>query len=248
MTAENVLEVPVKGAEGEDKGVVTIEASRLDSRVRPRLLKEAVVMYAANKRLGTHSTKTRAEVRGSTRKPYRQKGTGRARAGTRKSPLWRGGGVTFGPKPRDYSYAIHRKQRRLALRSALLSKLQDGQVLVVEGLQVEAPKTSRVSQMLRALGVTGSCLIGTPRTDRNLVLSVRNIPGVSVSEVRDLNAFDVLKARTLVLTREAFDQLAEWSDGTRSEAGPATEEPAKEEAHEASGETPDAKATEDSES
>jgi large subunit ribosomal protein L4 len=207
-TTGSTLQVPLRGAGGEDQGHLTIDPNRLDRRVRRALLKEAAVMYAANQRVGTHATKTRGQVAGSTRKPWKQKGTGRARAGTKKSPLWRGGGVVFGPHPRDYSYQINRKQKRLALRSALLGKFQDGQVTVVEGLAVEAPKTKPVAGVLRALGIRGSCLIGTAGHDKNLVLSARNIPGVVVSSLKDLNALAVLKARTVLLTREAFDALA----------------------------------------
>lgn len=202
-----ILQVPVKGVAGEDRGEVSVPAWRLDERVRRRLLKEAVVMYSANRRVGTHETKIRSEVSGSTKKLYRQKGTGHARAGSRKSPLRRGGGVVFGPHMRDYSYSIHRKQRRLALRSALLSKFRDGQVLVVEGLGAAEPKTRAVRKALDALGVEGTCLIGTKDVDKNLVLSVRNLPGVIIAPVRDFNALDVLKVRKVVLTRDAFDAL-----------------------------------------
>ncbi|MBI4603092.1 MAG: 50S ribosomal protein L4 [Planctomycetes bacterium] len=201
------LLVPVRGLAGEDKGQLPVPPERLDSQGRHPLLKEAVVMYEANRRVGTHATKTRSEVAGSTRKPWKQKGTGRARAGSRKSPLWRGGGIIFGPHPRDYSYAINRKQRRLALRAALHAKFRDGQVVVLDGLRLEAPKTKVVQAALKALGVQGSCLIGTGSSDRNLHLSARNIPGVSVSPLKDFNALEVLKARRIVLTREAFDEL-----------------------------------------
>jgi large subunit ribosomal protein L4 len=207
MSADETLQVPLKGVGGEDKGTLPLSPSAIDIRVRHRLLKEAVLMYAANRRVGTHATKTRAYVAGSTKKPWKQKGTGRARAGTRKSPLWRGGGIVFGPHPRDYSYSIDRKQRRLAVRSALLSKFRDGQVLVVEGLRCDGPKTKTVREALRALGVSGSCLIGTPAMDRFLVMSARNLPGVLVSPVGEFNSLDVLKVRTVVLTREAFDLL-----------------------------------------
>lgn len=162
-------------------------------------------MYRANKRVGTHSTKTRAEVAGSTKKPWKQKGTGRARAGSRKSPLWRGGGVIFGPRPRDYSYQIPRKQRRLALRSALSAKLRGGEAIVLEGLSLSSPRTRDVARALTAAGVRGSCLLLTALHDKNIVLSARNIPGVVVSPVGESNALDVLKARTIVLTRDALD-------------------------------------------
>ena len=206
-TEARTFQVPLKSAEGEDRGQLEMSSSSLDVRVRPRLIKAATVMYAARKRVGTHQTKTRGQVAGSTKKPWRQKGTGRARAGTRKSPLWRGGGTVFGPHPRDYSYAIPKKQRRIAIRSALLSKFEDGQVVVLDELRLEGPKTKPLARMLHAIGIRGSCLIGTGSPDKNLVLSARNIPGVSVSPVKEFNALDVINARTVVLTREAFESL-----------------------------------------
>jgi large subunit ribosomal protein L4 len=207
MSAAEKIQVPVKGVGGEDKGHVEVAREQFDTRVRYPLLKEAAVMYLANKRVGTHSTKTRGQLAGSNKKPWKQKGTGRARAGTRKSPLWRGGGTIFGPHPRDYSYAINRKQRRVALRSALFAKFRDGQVVVLEGLKVDSPKTKPVAAALKALGVRGACLIGTSAQDKNLYLSARNIPGVFVFALSELNALDVLNARTVVLTRDGFDAL-----------------------------------------
>jgi large subunit ribosomal protein L4 len=213
MASDDVLQVPLRGAEGEDKGSLSVTASLLDRRIRYPLLKEAIVMYEANKRVGTHETKTRGQLAGSNKKPWRQKGTGRARAGSRKSPLWRGGGTVFGPHPRDYSYAINRKQRRAAVRSALLAKFRDGQVVVLEGLAAEGPKTKPVARTLRALGVRGSCLIGTSKVDRNLVLAVRNIPDVMIAPLSEFNARDVLRVRSVVLLREAFDSLVSSSSG-----------------------------------
>jgi large subunit ribosomal protein L4 len=207
MSAAETLEVPLRGVAGEDKGRLAVPRAGLDKRVRVSLLKEAAVMYQANKRVGTNETKTRSQVRGATRKLWKQKGTGRARIGSVRSPSTRGGGVIFGPHNRDYSYSINRKQRRLAVRSALYGKFLDGKVVVLEGLKVEAPKTKSVATALSAIGVHGGCLIGTHAHDRNLVLSARNLPGVLVSPLKEFNALDVLTARTIVLTREAFDAL-----------------------------------------
>jgi large subunit ribosomal protein L4 len=191
MSTQSTVKVPFRGAGGEDKGELQVPLHRIDERVRYPLLKEAVVMYGANQRRGTHSTKTRSDVAGSNKKPWRQKGTGRARAGTRKSPLWKGGGIVFGPHPRDYSYSIHKKQRRLALKSALLSKFVDGEVVVVDGLRVEEPKTKHVHKILKALGIQGSCLIGTKENDKNLALAARNIPGVLVATLKNFNTLEV---------------------------------------------------------
>ena len=204
--------IPVKNAEGKEVDTVSVDAARLDVRVRPALLKEAVVMHLANKRVGTHSTKTRSDVWASNKKPWRQKGTGRARAGTRRSPLWRGGGIVFGPHPRDYSYAIPRAQRRLALRSAFFSKVRDGQVVVLDALSVGGlvdarPKTKAIAQLLKSLGSPARCLIGTETMERNLVLSARNIPGVLVSPVTEFNTLDVLNARLVLLTRGGLERL-----------------------------------------
>ena len=199
--------VPVRDAEGKEIDQLEVDGSRIDQRVRPRLIKEAVVMYLANRRVGTHETKTRSWVSGSNKKPWRQKGTGRARAGTRKSPLWRGGGIIFGPHPRDYSFSIPKAKRRLALRSALFSKFRDGEVVVVDSLKVEKPRTGYLAKVLRSLGVTGRCLIGLGGLDHNLVLSARNLPGVCIAPVAEFNALEVLNAKTLVLTREALDAL-----------------------------------------
>ena len=210
MSAES-LSVPVKDATGAARGERSVAAESLDDRVRYRLLKEAVVMYQANQRSGTHQAKTRAEIQGSQQKPWRQKGTGRARSGSRKSPVWRGGGVAFGPRPRDYSYSINRKQRRLALRSALFSKLKDGEAIVLDGVDLSAPKTKTLASALSACGVDRGALIVTKEVDRNWVLSARNIPGVAVAPVSDLNAYDVLNARALVFTPEALEAVSSSS-------------------------------------
>ncbi len=208
MSGAASISVTVKNAAGAGVGERSISTANLDDRVRYRLLKEAVVMHEANRRTGTHKTKSRGEIAGSGKKPWRQKGTGRARAGSRKSPLWRGGGVIFGPRPRDYSYSINKKQRRLALRSAMFSKFSDQEVLVLEGLELSEPKTKALAAALRACGVTGSCLIGTLGQEPSLVLSARNLPRVQVAPIKDWNAFDVLRAATLVLLPEAFEALA----------------------------------------
>jgi large subunit ribosomal protein L4 len=206
-TSQDTFQLRVKGAGGEDKGEVSLPAGLVDERVRYSLIKEAVVMYEANKRQGTHSSKTRAEIAGTTKKPWRQKGTGRARPGTKKSPIWKGGGVVFGPRPRDHSYSINRKQRQLATRSALFGKLRDSEVIVLEGLSLDKPSTKTLAAALSAAGVHGSCLVGTMDYDKNLILSARNLPGVLVSRLCNFNARDVVTSRTIVLLREAFDSV-----------------------------------------
>ncbi|MCH2579949.1 MAG: 50S ribosomal protein L4, partial [Planctomycetes bacterium] len=202
------FKVASKGVAGEDKGELSISSYRLDTQVRYRLLKQAVVMYQANKRQGTHSTKTRSQVAGSGKKPWKQKGTGHARAGTRKSPIWRGGGVVFGPQPRDYSFSINKKQRRLALRSALFSKFNSEEVQVIEGLDFETPATGKLVAVLAACGLEGKrVLIGTVSRKSGLCLSARNLKKVEVSAVSDFNTLDVLQADCLLLERDAFDLI-----------------------------------------
>lgn len=185
-------------------------------------------MYQANKRIGTHETRTRSHVAGSNKKPWRQKGTGRARAGTRRSPLWRGGGIIFGPHPRDYSFAIPRSKRRLALRSAIFAKFRDGQVVVIDNLKFDQPKTKEMAGVLKALGITGRCLIGLGAGDRNLVLSARNLPGVRIFPVGDFNALEVLLARILVLTRDGWDALLERCEAGLGRHGHGKKTPAEE--------------------
>ncbi len=207
--SETQIDVAVQNAEGREVDRIRFDAAKLDSRCRATLIKEAVVMYRANQRSGTHETKTRSKIAGSNRKPWRQKGTGRARAGTRKSPLWRGGGIIFGPHPRDYGYQINKKQRRRALRSALFAKFRAGDVKVVDRIELDKPSTKTVATLLRQLGVDGRALIGTEAVDRTVWLSARNIEGVKTLPVGDFNALDVLHADTVVLTRPALEKLLE---------------------------------------
>ena len=171
-------------------------------------MREAVIMYEANKRLGTACTKTRSEVAGGGRKPWMQKHTGRARAGSIRSPLWKGGGVVFGPKPRDYSYSIPKKAKRVALRSALLSRFVDNEVIVVDGLDFDSPSTRKMAQLLSTLNINGSCLIVIPERSEFVWKSARNIPLVKVMTVSELNAYDVLKKDKLLMTKGALGALS----------------------------------------
>ena len=188
-----------------------------------RTLKDAVVMYEANLRQGTHKAKTRSEVAGGNKKLWKQKHTGRARMGTKKSPLWRGGGVVFGPRPRDYSYKMPVKARRLALKNALFSKFQDSEVAVADGFSGEQPSTKAAFGILKALGMDSSTLVVTAELDRNAYLSLRNIPLVDVMPVSDLNARAVLLRRNLVLPPAALEAL-QSRFGVGAEAAAGTEE------------------------
>lgn len=203
------ITVPYYDKEGKRLKGLELPENAFGGKIHRGLLFDAVLMYEANLRQGDSNTLTRAEVRGTIRKPWRQKGTGRARAGTNKSPIWRGGGIVFGPHPRDYSYSIPKQQKRIALRSALLSKFVDREVRVIEDFVFETPKTQKMQQLLSAMGVLSneSCLVGLPQFDETILKSLRNIPRSDLQELRNLNAHLVLKHRKLVLTKSAYDAL-----------------------------------------
>ena len=167
----------------------------------------AVVAYLRNQRRGTASTKTRGEVAGSNRKPWRQKGTGRARAGTRSSPVWRGGGVAFGPRPRDFHRRVPKGIKRLAFRRALSEKISAGDVIVLEELNLSEPKTRVIAEILKKLDVRNGALIVTGAEDRVLRLAARNIPGVAVAASDDVNTYQLLRYRKVVATSEALKKL-----------------------------------------
>lgn len=184
-----------------------VDLSTFGERVLGRTLKDAVVMYEANARAGTHKAKTRGEVAGPNNKFWKQKHTGRARMGTKKSPIWRGGGVIFGPRPRDYSYQMPVKARRAALRNALYTKFADGEVSLADGWPSDKPSTKQAFAVLKTLGAERSTLVVTDQQDNNLYLSLRNVPLVDVRPVTDLNAHHVLLRRNLVLTPAALEAL-----------------------------------------
>ena len=211
-TPLEAVDVPVYSAQGAESGTRSFTPGEVFNFPNYKLLKEAVRRQQGRLRRGTASTRTRSEIRGSNRKPWRQKGTGRARAGTRKSPLWRGGGTIFGPKPRRYDYGLPRKQRRLAVRHALLSKLVDGETRIVDDFTLDRPQASKVAQLLKSVGITGSCLIGVSSDHeaaqvRHLVLSCRNLPRVKVLSVRDFDTLSLLQHQELLLTGPAFDEI-----------------------------------------
>jgi large subunit ribosomal protein L4 len=173
------------------------------------LLYESVKQYRAGARRGTHMTKNRALVSGTGKKPFKQKGTGRARAGETRSPLWRHGGTVFGPRPRDYSYAMPKKARAAALRSALSQRLGEGAVTVVDAFTVEEPKTKVLKALLATLGIAGKAVVVDHQPADALVLSGRNLPGVKVVADSHLTAYDVLDCKHLVVSQEAIDKLEE---------------------------------------
>jgi len=168
---------------------------------------DAVVAYRASQRSGTACAKTRSEVAGTGKKPWRQKGTGRARAGSKQSPIWRGGGVVFGPRPRSFRKDINKKTRKLALRKALSERFKAGEVLVVDQVQMDQPKTKDVIRLLDQLKVDGTALIVTGEVNPNAQLSARNIPYVDVTTSASLNTYDTLKFDCLILTKDALSGL-----------------------------------------
>jgi large subunit ribosomal protein L4 len=205
---------------GEEVGKYEIDSETIADRVNKQLLHDAVVMYQANQRQGTHSAKTRGQVSGTNKKLYRQKGTGHARAGSKRTNVRRGGGVARTVNPRDYSYRLPKKALRRATRMAIRSKIDDGEVLVIDQLSFDAPKTSRMASVLKALGLEAtSTLVATADNAPSVYKSGRNIPGVDVQPVRQLNALSILRPKRLLVTKDALDQI---KDG--SFAGSANEE------------------------
>jgi len=172
------------------------------------LLYEAVINYRANQRQGTASTKTRNEVRGGGRKPWRQKGTGRARAGSIRSPIWRKGGITFGPQPRSYYYKLPKKSKVNALKYALAQKLKEKQIKIIDDLNFKQPKTKQGVKFLEKLGLTSALIVDTHK-NKNLMLSMRNIPGVKIVDYNQINVYDILNCRSLVFSHQSFDLLME---------------------------------------
>lgn len=170
---------------------------------------DAVMMQRASLRQGTHKVKTRSEVRGGGRKPWRQKGTGRARQGSIRSPQWRGGGIVFGPTPRSYSYKLPKKVRRLAIKSALSTKVLEQSMLVLEDLALNAPKTKDMVTVLTGLSVAKKVLIVTADLNENVALSARNIPGITVLAANEVNVIDVLHHDTLIMTKAAVEKVEE---------------------------------------
>lgn len=221
------ISVPVVNAQGQQVGTETVDPTEFGGKISKQLLHDVVLMYRANQRAGTHSTLRRGEVAGSTKKLFRQKGTGNARAGTKRTNKRRGGGTAKGPKPRDYSYSIPKKALRIATRMAILSKLADGEAVVVDNFGLgDAPQTKAMHGVLKAIKVGTrsvkkgdatvekdvtladvSVLIGTDKLDPVVYKSARNIEGVQVLPASDLNAYAVLKQKRLVLTKAALTAL-----------------------------------------
>ncbi|MGB2937656.1 MAG: 50S ribosomal protein L4 [Phycisphaerae bacterium] len=204
-----MIDVTVYNTDGSEVDRVQVDEAWFGGTVHMDLLRLAVRRHEAAQRVGSAQTKSRGDVAGSTRKIYRQKGTGRARMGPRRNPIRRGGGHTFAKRPRDFSIRVPKKMRRKALDSALLARMLDAEVLVLDGLNLQEPKTREVARALEAIGAERSCLLALPEHDSILWKSARNLARVRVRPIADLNAYDVLWPNRVVFTRAAFEALVE---------------------------------------
>ena len=201
--------IDIYNAGGDVVGSMDLNENVFGADVRTDVMHEVVVNYLANQRQGTQSTKTRTEVRGGGIKPWRQKGTGRARHGSIRAPKWVGGGVALGPKPRDYRYAVNKKVRRLALKSALSAKVQDSELIVLDAFEAPEIKTKQVAELLKNLKVTEKALIVLPENDKNIVASARNIKGVDTTYVGAINTYEVLSHTKCIILKDAVTKLEE---------------------------------------
>lgn len=201
--------IQVKNMQGADVEELALNDAVFGVEPNKAVMHEVVVNYLAGLRAGTSCTKSRGEVRGGGRKPWRQKGTGRARAGTSRSPLWRGGAIIFGPKPRDYSYRVNKKKVALAMRSALSDKVTENAMFVLDALSFEAPKTKDMIKVLEALGTDKKTLLVLPELDEVVVKSARNIKGITPVTVTELNTYDILNHNNIVITKDAVAKIEE---------------------------------------
>ena len=200
--------VSVYNMEGKEVGTIELNDAVFGVEVNEHLVHMAVVQQLANNRQGTQKAKTRSEVSGGGRKPWRQKGTGHARQGSTRSPQWAGGGVVFAPKPRDYSFKMNKKEKRIALLSALSSKVADNKIVVLDAFNLDEVKTKKFAEVMSNLKVD-KALVVIEGENKNVVLSGRNIPTVKVSATNEINTYDVLKYETLVVTKAAVEKLEE---------------------------------------
>ena len=201
------MKLPVKDLTGNPQGEIEVQFDLVVGGRGTQAVHDTVVAYRAAQRMGTACAKTVGEVSGSNKKPWRQKGTGRARAGSNQSPLWVGGGVVFGPRPRDFSKKVNNKTRQLALRKALTERLNAGDVQIVADLKLESLKTKGFLGLLKNLGVEGSALFVDAAIDKNLSLASRNVPKIEIATADGLNTYQVLKPAKLVFTKGAFDKI-----------------------------------------
>ncbi len=201
--------VDVYNIKGQKVGDINLSDEIFAVEVNKVAMHSAVVNILANARQGTQSTKTRSEVRGGGRKPWRQKGTGRARQGSIRAPQWVGGGIALGPKPRSYSYTLPKKVKRLALKSALTTKVMENDIIVLDDLKLEAIKTKEMVNVLNNLNIDSSALIVLPEVDKNVVLSARNIKNVKTATTNTINTYDILKFNKFIVTKDAVAKIEE---------------------------------------
>jgi large subunit ribosomal protein L4 len=201
------MKLTIKDIKGSNQGELEVKFPLVEDGKGTQAVHDAVVAYQAAQRMGTACTKNVGEVAGTNKTPWRQKGTGRARAGSFQSPLWRGGGVVFGPKPRDFAKKVSRKTRQLALRKAISERLRAGDVVLVNELKLASSKTKDFVGVLSALDLKGTALVVAQATDKNLTLASRNVPHVTLATTDSLSTYDVLRPDKLVFTRGAFEQL-----------------------------------------
>jgi large subunit ribosomal protein L4 len=201
------MKIAIKNLEGKDQGELEVKFPLIEDGRGTQAVHDTVVAYRAAQRSGTASTKNVGEVAGTNKKPWRQKGTGRARAGSFQSPLWVGGGVVFGPRPRDFSKKVSKKTKQLALRKALSERLKAGDVVVVDDLKLESPKTKEFAGMIANLELKGTTLIISAGVDKNLTLASRNIEKVALTTSDSLNTYDVLRPDKLLFTKSAFEKV-----------------------------------------
>lgn len=194
---------------GEKTGTIEVKDEIFGVEVKKSVLHDVVTNYLANQRQGTQSALTRTEVRGGGIKPWRQKGTGRARQGSIRAPQWTGGGIVFAPKPRDYSYRLNKKVKALALKMALSSKVANQDIIVVDGLKFDEIKTSVAAKMLSALGVNEKALVVSAASDANMYRSIRNIEGVVASNVDTLNVYEILSHKKFIIAKDAVEKIEE---------------------------------------
>ena len=206
-------EFDIKNKSNKSVGKMSLPENIFGVKAKDGVIHDAIVNFLANQRQGTHATKTKGLVSGGGKKPWKQKHTGRARSGSSRSPLWRGGGTIFGPQPRDYSYALPKKARRLALKAALSGKLADGEIVVIDELAFDKPRTKEMVSILKDLELAGRrTLVVVPEHNEAVLLSARNIPGVSVKRVTDLNSYDVAVHARILITKKAVEKLSEAAE------------------------------------
>jgi large subunit ribosomal protein L4 len=201
------MKLKIKDIKGKNQGELEVKFPLVEDGKGTQAVHDTVVAYQAAQRMGTACTKNVGDVAGTNKKPWRQKGTGRARAGSFQSPLWRGGGVVFGPKPRDFSKKVNNKTRQLALRKALSERMKAGDVVVVDDLKLGSPKTRDFIGVLSALELKGTTLIVSQETDKNLTLASRNVDKVALTTSESLNTYEVLRADKLIFTKGAFEKI-----------------------------------------